>query len=289
MRRIDEMGRLNRFGKAVAPALASLAARPPLAQGMRLLETALAIMQGKGAGSGWDLQGEIRAAARTVQRDQPVIFDVGANYGAWSLGMQQTLAPQQPRFYLVEPASACQATLHALPLPHKTVFRAAAGEHAGEVVLLGGASGDEAASLYLRRDSYHQSTAAPIRETVPMVALDDLFDAYAPETVDFLKLDVEGHELAALLGARRALAAGRVRALAFEFGSGQINSRTWFHDFWDLLAPLGYTLHRILPGGGLLHVPAYYEDLEYFRGVSNYLAVYARGPGGQGENSQHFA
>ncbi len=60
---------------------------------------------------------------------------------------------------------------------------------------------------------------------------------------------------------------------ARRFGSGNLNSRTFFHDFWDELHPLGYRLQRIGPGGVLLPVDAYYEDLEYFRGVSNYLAA----------------
>jgi hypothetical protein len=61
--------------------------------------------------------------------------------------------------------------------------------------------------------------------------------------------------------------------LTFEFGSGQINSRTFFHDFWDLLQPLGFALRRICPGGRTVPVDEYYEDLEYFRGVTNYLAL----------------
>jgi hypothetical protein len=31
------------------------------------------------------------------------------------------------------------------------------------------------------------------------------------------------------------LPAGKIRAIAFEFGCGNVNSRTFFRDFWDLL------------------------------------------------------
>ena len=64
-----------------------------------------------------------------------------------------------------------------------------------------------------------------------------------------------------------------IKALTFEFGSGNVNSRTFFRDFWDLLNPLGYKIYRILPSSRMMPIKEYYEDCEYFRGVSNYLAV----------------
>jgi hypothetical protein len=64
--------------------------------------------------------------------------------------------------------------------------------------------------------------------------------------------------------------------MSFEFGGGNINSRTYFRDYWDLLTRHGYEIYRILPGGRRLQIVRYDEDMEYFRGVSNYVAVLAR-------------
>jgi hypothetical protein len=86
-------------------------------------------------------------------------------------------------------------------------------------------------------------------------------------------MDLEGHELFVLRGAAQALKRGYIRALTFEFGSSNVNSRTYFHDFWDLLSAYGFEIKRIYPGGTVMKVSEYYEDLEYFRGVTNYLAV----------------
>jgi hypothetical protein len=52
-----------------------------------------------------------------------------------------------------------------------------------------------------------------------------------------------------------------------------VNSRTFFRDFWELLAPLSFELRRICPGGKTTVVKSYYEDLEPFRGVTNYVAI----------------
>lgn len=273
MRRLDEMGALNRAAKALAPPLAAATAWRPAGRAARLLENYLAILQGKGSGSGWDLQGELAVAARLVRRPAPVLFDVGANRGAWALGMEARLAHLQPRLFLFEPARACHGVLRALPLANAMLIGAAVGEAPGEATLLSDAPGSETASLYARRESYLSFGAGVQSEPVPIVTLDLVIEGYGIECVDFVKLDVEGGELQALHGAKRALAAGRIRALSFEFGSGQMNTRTFFHDFWDFLHPLGYTLQRILPGGRVLAIDSYYEDLEHFRGVSNYLAI----------------
>lgn len=105
------------------------------------------------------------------------------------------------------------------------------------------------------------------------MAIDDVVEEHGLDHIDLLKIDVEGHELSVLKGALNNLQRGRVRALTFEFGSGNINSRTFFHDFWDLLTPLGFRIFRVLPTGRLMPIREYYEDCEYFRGVTNYIAV----------------
>jgi hypothetical protein len=91
--------------------------------------------------------------------------------------------------------------------------------------------------------------------------------------VDVLKIDVEGHEVSVLEGARRALEEHRIAAIMFEFGSANINSRTFFGDFWNLFDTLSYNLYGVLPGGGTYKIDQYRDELEYFRGASNYIAT----------------
>jgi hypothetical protein len=84
-------------------------------------------------------------------------------------------------------------------------------------------------------------------------------------------MDIEGHELFALRGAQKCLANHRIGGLLFEFGFGNINSRTFLKDFWDLLSP-DFRIYRVTPSGIPLLINEYYEDLEYFRGATNYIA-----------------
>jgi hypothetical protein len=129
--------------------------------------------------------------------------------------------------------------------------------------------------LHVRRDTPFESYQYQ-QTTVEVRTLDDIIGAYKIDFVDFVKMDIEGHELFALKGAQRALTSGKIGALSFEFGCGNINSRTFFCDFWEILTNANYSLSRITPHGSVIAVTQYYEDLEYFRGATNYIAELKR-------------
>jgi FkbM family methyltransferase len=262
---------LRSVGKKIAPILASTLARPPWLNYLRWFETYLALLQGKGAGDGWDLRAEVEAAAKLVAGDKPLIFDVGANVGKWAKLFLE-LRPDAQMF-LFEPAPACQAAIAALRLSNAIIIPAAVGQRKETATLHTCDPTAEIASLYARRSS-PELKFSPVE--VPVVRLDDVIAELHIETVDFLKMDIEGGELDALHGATTSLRAGTIRALSFEFGNNNIDSRTFFRDYWDLLNPLGFSIFRIAPGGILIQIREYREELEYFKMVSNYLAVRSR-------------
>lgn len=265
-----EPGLLNSLGKRAAPRLTPLLTQPHLAQAVRHLETYLGVIQGKGSGTGWDLDGEVQAALAAIRRRDAVLIDVGGGRGDWTAALLQALPAA--RVLLLEPSPAALDQLRTRCLARATVLPVAAGEQPGSALLQVPRWDAAIASLHVRRDSYFQAEQFQ-PQPVQVVTLDQVIAAFGLEVVDFVKIDVEGHELAVLRGARQSLQQGRIKALAFEFGSGNLNARTFFHDIWDELLPYGFDLQRICPGGVLLPVGEYYEDLEHFRGVSNYLAV----------------
>ena len=107
---------------------------------------------------------------------------------------------------------------------------------------------------------------------VEVSTIDQVIESQTIDFVDFMKMDAKGHELFALRGARQSLASRKIGALSFEFGCGNINSRTFFRDFWELLTGAGFSIWRIAPSGKDVPVRDYYEDAEYFRGATNYVA-----------------
>jgi FkbM family methyltransferase len=175
------------------------------------------------------------------------------------------------RVFVFEPAPSCQEHIRSLKLPNALLIPNAVGERPGKAQLHFSSALDGSASLHARGDSYFRGLDYKSIE-VEVVTLDQVMEQHGIEFVDFVKMDIEGHELSALQGAAQALKAGRIGALSFEFGSGNINSRTFFRDFWNLLTAYNFKLWRVTPGGQLLLLEDYYEDCEYFRGVSNYVA-----------------
>jgi FkbM family methyltransferase len=184
---------LRSVGKKIAPILASTLARPPWLNYLRWFETYFALLQGKGAGDGWDLRAEVEAAAKLVAGDKPLIFDVGANVGKWAKLFLE-LRPDAQMF-LFEPAPACQAAIAALRLSNAIIIPAAVGQRKETATLHTCDPTAEIASLYARRSS-PELKFSPVE--VPVVRLDDVIAELHIETVDFLKMDIEGGELDAL-------------------------------------------------------------------------------------------
>jgi len=260
----------NRLGKAVAKPLSWLVCCSLLYKPARMAEAYLNFLIGKGSGTGWDLEGEVAAAARRVRRPNPVLFDVGANVGSWTEGMLQRLPGA--RVFMFDPSPGCQAVIQEKNFPRSTLIPCALGEQAGQASYYFSSATDGSASLHVRRDTPFQELRYQ-SVTVEVRTLDEVIDSLKIDAVDFMKMDIEGHELHALRGAKRALAAGKIGALSFEFGCGNINSRTFFRDFWELVTGAGFTLWRITPCGKEIEIAEYYEDQEYFRGATNYIAV----------------
>lgn len=268
--KLHEGGRLNRLGKVLAKPLSRILCTSMTGNYVSLAEAYLGILLGKGAGTGWALDAEVQGARSMIKGQRPVLFDVGANVGEWTLRLRELF--QESEIYLFEPQPACLDSLYALNLQRARIIPHAVSSSGGQrLQLFTPGDGAGTASLYERGDSYFQAeTYSPIDVTT--VTIDEVVAKHQVKRIDFMKLDVEGHELSALQGARKTLESQIVQALSFEFGSGNINSRTFFRDFWNLLSPLGFQMYRIQPCGRLQPIREYYEDCEYFRGVSNYVA-----------------
>jgi FkbM family methyltransferase len=256
--------------KFVVPAAVTFLSSKRAQSAISLSETAIALLQGKGSGSGWDIAAEITAAMKFI-RHGCTVFDIGANKGDWSRAIYNKLNGAV-RLVLFEPQEACFGHLETLVSNGAILIKAAVGDRDGNSILYspGDAAGN--ASLHKRNDTYFaEQVFTPY--PVEVVSIDSFLRTSAIDSVGFMKMDIEGHELFALRGARDALSNGVIHALSFEFGSGNVNSRTFFRDFWELLTGYRYHIYRVLPGGKVLRIRRYDEDLEYFRGVSNYIAT----------------
>lgn len=228
-------------------------------------------LQGIGTGGGRGANGEAEAIASMLPASGAVVIDGGAHAGELARRLLAIAAPRIARLFLFEPAPVHRAALAALAGERCVHVPLALGDQNGSATLFSDREGSGCASLHRRRVEHFGMTFVPQAE-VEVCTLDAFAERECLAQVDFLKLDIEGHELAALRGATGLLAQRRIRALSFEFGGCNIDSRTYFQDFWYALRDGGFTLFRIMPSGQLLEIPSYAEDLEVFV-TTNYIAA----------------
>ena len=86
--------------------------------------------------------------------------------------------------------------------------------------------------------------------------------------LDFVKLDIEGHELDARNGVGEALKF--IAVIQFEFGGCNIDTRTFWQDFWYFFKKNNFDLYRITPFGKIKIKK--YREIDEFFSTSNFLA-----------------
>lgn len=213
----------------------------------------------------------IRYARQVLEAAGPLtVFDVGSNTGDYAQAVVKELRTSV-RLYCFEPS---KVTFHRLSerLAGTTgvlLFNIGLSDTEGPLLLYCNEQCSGLASVYNRRLE-HFGISMPLREEITTCTLDSFCAEHAVSRIHFLKLDVEGHELKALEGARQLIENEAIDFVQFEFGGCNIDSRTFFQDFYYLLKPK-FTLHRILRRG-LLRIDRYRETLEQFV-TTNYLAI----------------
>jgi FkbM family methyltransferase len=237
-----------------------------------LLERIVNAGQNLGFASSLSASGE-RAALRWLAKRLPgavTVFDGGANTGEYTAEALSAFGSRAD-IHCFEPSNAAFSVLarRFSGAPNVHLHRTGLSNESRTAPIYGDATGAAGYSLSDRNLDHLGRTFHEV-ETVSLQRIDDLCRDLDVTRIDLLKLDVEGHELAALEGAGALLESGAIWAIQFEFGGTNIDSRTFFRDFWQLLDPR-YKIHRIL-WDGLLPIEAYQERLETFLGA-NYLAI----------------
>ena len=89
------------------------------------------------------------------------------------------------------------------------------------------------------------------------------------QIIDYIKIDVKGHELYVLEGFGDLI--NNVRLIQFEFGGCNIDTRTFFQDYWYYFLDKNFLIYRITPRCPFL-IRNYSEELESFL-TTNYIAI----------------
>lgn len=177
----------------------------------------------------------------------PTIFDVGANKGKFAREYRARL--HNARMFCLEPIPHLAHKLRD-DLPGSEVVEAALS------------NADGTATFHLNEFEDTSSLLAPDLERMPATyrsvmqpkqrievrtaRLDSLMEQFVLERIDILKMDIQGGEYAALEGAEKSLAEGRVSIVALEaLFETYYAKQPQFGDIAALLARHDYRLHRL--------------------------------------------
>jgi FkbM family methyltransferase len=261
------MGNIRREGRVVnlRSFIARNRANPLLALGARSCRKYLRAYDNQ---FNWDIQtnGE-RFILGQIMRTMPgIVFDVGANVGSYAIMCAALDSVQEVHAFEISPTTAEILRRNCEHSRKIIINDFGLGEAAARVKIYHAAASADRTSLYGVDDGYEKTMLDAQLRTG-----DSYFDENSIAAVSFLKIDVEGHELATLKGFTRSLQLGKIAAIQFEHGEPSIEARTFLRDITGFLEAFGFHCFHLFPHGiGRIARNTY--ETEDFRG-RNYIAL----------------
>jgi len=241
---------------------------------MNRVERLAAYAQGKGYGVA-TVEQETKLLQQLLQTQPKLAIDIGGNVGTYTAELRKRNPSLE--IHTFEPSATNIEKLAARfkDDPLIKVVPLALSDAAGTATLFSDESGSGLASLTQRRLE-HFNIPFDTKEVINTVRFEDYWrTTLQSRQLDMVKIDIEGHELNALKGFGGAL--NLTRVLQFEFGGCNIDTRTYFQDFWYFFKQHNFALYRITPFGAE-NIARYKESDEYFT-TTNYIAANRRQPG----------
>ena len=200
-----------------------------------------------------------------------VVFDVGANKGEWA----QWVIRSNPAVALhcFEPSIFTFKNLLAQNFPSNVICNnLGLSSKEKRVPLFIFEEGSVFNSLYRTWTTKTQQVSGEGKaETVKLQTLDGYCSEKNIQAIDFLKIDVEGHELEVLRGSAEMLKQGKIGAIQFEYGTCNIYSGVLLKDIFEFMEGFSYRFYKILPKK-LIPIECYSSEIENFQ-YSNWFAV----------------
>ncbi|WP_370089239.1 FkbM family methyltransferase [Ekhidna sp.] len=215
----------------------------------------------------------IRSLPSILQRDSLVIFDVGSNDGDYASHLVNEIGSHH-KLHFFEPSpeafSALTKRLKSVDVDKVRLNNFGLSSEAKIAPLYFDQKGTGWASIH-KISHPHLGVNLDQSEEIQLKTLDKYCQENGVEEIDFLKMDVEGHEKEVLLGAKEMIEAGKIKCIQFEFGIAHLISKVFLREFFDILRD--YNIYRVLQDG--IYKITYNERYEVFMN-SNYFALKKR-------------
>jgi FkbM family methyltransferase len=198
------------------------------------------------------------------------VVDAGANVGDWTLMAVRNWPSCHVHAFEIVPQTFAklQESVAGAPDRNITPVNCGLGDETGTIQIYFYPEYPDLSCDRPRHGSHAIAISAPVTTLAEYCAQARI------ETIDFLKIDVEGAEPAVLRGAGELVAAGRIDCIQFEYGAFSIDTRFLLRDYYEMLGQQ-YWIGKIHPG--YVDFREYDWRMEDFR-FCNYLCVSRRRP-----------
>lgn len=223
--------------------------------------------QGKGWGASTVNQ-EIDCLAKFLNNPK-IAIDIGGNIGEYSELLKKKFSDVE--IHLFEPSAVNYNKLVTRFKNNEDIIinKKAVSNKKGFSDLFSNIEGSGLSSLTKRRLEHH-NIPFDVSEKVETIRFEDYWKSKLEmKEIDLIKIDVEGHELEVLEGLGSSI--DKTKIIQFEFGGCNIDTHTYFQDFWYFFKDRPFKIYRITPFG-IQPIRYYRESDEYFS-TTNYLCV----------------
>lgn len=224
-----------------------------------------------------DRNGEYALLTRALQSsDGPMtLLDIGANRGEWSR-RAVSLARSGSKALVVhafEPHSGTRTMLEkaVAAMPEIRVEPLALSNETGTASFYSQTAGAGTSSLH--------PVSGSLEESVRRTTLDAWMEEVQVQRVDMIKIDVEGFDSLVLEGASRAISAGSVDVIQFEYNwRWLLNARNLYWVF-QFIQDKPYVFGKLVPDGVITFERWHFELDRFFEG--NYVLLRKGSPAAQ--------
>lgn len=213
--------------------------------------------------------GELRVLS-IISRIRPnIIFDVGANIGEWSCAAARLNPSCLIHSFEIVPSTFEKLQLKTEEYGNVIPVKHGLSDSNGTIqVNIGSKSTVSTGSEIDKLGSDSKSYTDMIPGSV--IKASDYMKEQGIDSVDFMKIDVEGMDFKVIKGLEEMLQ--NVRVIQFEYGMFNIASKDLLTDFFKQLSAYNFKIGKIYPR--FVKFTDYHPTLENFRG-SNFVAVSA--------------
>jgi len=204
---------------------------------------------------------------------EKIVFDIGANTGEYS----SMLLDYSKRYgveielHLFEPTKSCFETISKKFANKSNIslnnFGVSDSNAMAKIFYDEEQSG--LASLYQRNlDSYNLQLNQS--EEIALKRMDVYIEEKNIEYIDFIKIDIEGHELKAFEGFGKYLSGDFIDYIQFEYGGANLDSHTSLVEIYKFLSDRDFKIAKVMSNG--LEIREYKPYMDNFN-YSNYVAI----------------